>query len=302
MKKRLLSAMLLLPALPIMYLDLLIPVFHLLILTFSLLATWEIFHMAKIHRQGNLRTIITTMAAMVLGHIIIICGPDLFRYGNIEPLYKAGTYAKSSIELSLLIVFILISILFAINMIKVDTTTFEQRGRAILVSVFTFIYLGLGFWKMSVIRLMPEGRYIITMILLCAWVSDAGAMLFGKKIGKHKMLNSASPNKTYEGLVGMFFITVPVVLLFDYLSKEGVFIRFLGADILDYSTLKMIGLTILFSFIGFLGDMGESIIKRMYDTKDSSKMLPGHGGIFDRFDSVILITPIAYYIFKYLSS
>ena len=70
----------------------------------------------------------------------------------------------------------------------------------------------------------------------------------------------------------------------------------LGKDIPTFSLSQIIWLTVIFTLTGFLGDMGESLIKRMYDTKDSSKMFPGHGGVFDIFDSVILTAPISYYI------
>lgn len=297
MKNRLLFAFTALPPfLIIMFYNKIILLFHLLILSISLVATWEIFHMAKIHRQKNLRTIVTTMLFMVVAYIITVCGLPISR-GDITPLYKIDFYHQPSMELALIMVFALIASLFTINMFKVDTSTFEERGRAILTALFAFIYVGLGFWHMTLMRVMPSGKYYILFICLCAWLSDTGGYVIGRKIGKHKMCNSASPNKSYEGFIGMFLFTIPMALIFYYLSKNGYTKKILGPDIMDYSLSKTIVLALIFTITGFLGDMGESLIKRMYDTKDSSKLFPGHGGILDIFDSIILTAPIAYYIF-----
>ena len=143
---------------------------------------------------------------------------------------------------------------------------------------------------------MTSGKYYIVFILLCAWLSDTGGYVVGRKFGKHKLSNSASPNKSYEGLVGMFLFTIPISIFYYYLYSNGYLSLVLGKDIPTFSLSQIILLTIIFTLTGFLGDMGESLIKRMYDTKDSSKMFPGHGGVFDIFDSVILTAPISYYI------
>lgn len=297
MKKRLLFVCITLPPfIIIMFYNKIILLFHIFILSVSLLITWEIFHMAKIHRQKNLRTIVTTMFFMIIAYIITVCGLPISK-GDITPLYKIDLYHQPSMELGLIMVFALIATLFAINMFKVDTSTFEERGRAILTALFTFIYVGLGFWHITLMRLMPSGKYYILFIYLCAWLSDTGGYIVGRRFGKHKMYNSASANKSYEGFFGMFLFTIPMAFIFDYLSKNGFTARALGLNIMDYSLSKTIGLAFIFTITGFLGDMGESLIKRMYDTKDSSELFPGHGGVFDIFDSIVLTAPIAYYIF-----
>ena len=300
MKKRLISVALTLPLFTIILLyDKVIYLFHLLILSISIFSALEIFYMAKVHRQKNLRTVIATMIAMVLGYIITICGINIFK-GDFSSFYKIIETKNPSMDLSLVMVFALIATLFIINMFKVHVSTFEERGRAILTAVFCFIYVGLGVWHMSLMRFMPSGKYYIVFILLCAWMSDTGGYVVGRKLGKHKLSNSASPNKSYEGLVGMFLFTIPIGLLFYYLSAKGYLAPVLGKNIPNLKLPQMMLLTSIFTITGFLGDMGESLIKRMYDTKDSSKLFPGHGGVFDIFDSVILTTPISYYIFLLL--
>ena len=95
----------------------------------------------------------------------------------------------------------------------------------------------------------------------------------------------------------MFIFTIPLSILYYFLYSKGYLSYLLGKNVPHFSFAQMMLLTVIFTLTGFLGDMGESLIKRMYDTKDSSKLFPGHGGVFDIFDSVILTAPISYYVF-----
>ena len=300
MRKRLISVVLTLPLFTvILFYDKVIFLFHLLILSISIFSALEIFYMAKVHRQKNLRTVITTMIVMALGYIITICGTKVFA-GDFSSLYKIVETKNPSMNLSLIMVFALIAALFLINIFKVNVSSFEEKGRAILTAVFCFIYVGLGIWHISLMRFMPSGKYYIVFIFLCAWLSDTGGYVVGRKLGKHKLSNTASPNKSVEGFIGMFIFTIPLILLYYYLYSKNYLTNLLGANIPNFSLSQIVLLTSIFILTSFLGDMGESLIKRMYDTKDSSKIFPGHGGIFDIFDSVILTAPISYYIFLLL--
>ena len=300
MRKRLISVILTLPLFTVIFFyDKVIFLFHLLILSISIFSASEIFYMAKVHRQKNLRTVITTMIAMALGYIITICGTKVFA-GDFSSLYKIVETKNPSMDLSLIMVFALIAVLFLINIFKVNVSSFEEKGRAILTAVFCFIYVGLGIWHISLMRFMPSGKYYIVFIFLCAWLSDTGGYVVGRKLGKHKLSNTASPNKSVEGFIGMFILTIPLILLYYYLYSKNYLVYLLGKNIPNFSLSQIVLLTSIFIITSFLGDMGESLIKRMYDTKDSSKIFPGHGGIFDIFDSVILTAPISYYIFLLL--
>lgn len=300
MRKRLLSVALTLPLfIVIIFYDKAIFLFHLLILLISIFSASEIFYMAKVHRQKNLRTVITTMIAMVFGYIITICGTNVFK-GDFSSLFKIVETKNPPMDLSLIMVFALIAALFLINIFKVNVSSFEEKGRAILTAVFCFIYVGLGIWHISLMRLMPSGKYYIVFIFLCAWLSDTGGYIVGRKFGRHKLSNTASPNKSVEGFVGMFIFAIPLIMIYYYLYSKNYLVFLLGKNIPNFSLFQIIFLTSIFILTSFLGDMGESLIKRMYDTKDSSKIFPGHGGIFDIFDSVILTAPISYYIFLLL--
>ena len=246
MKGRLISVALTLPLFTIILLyNRVIFLFHALILAISIISTLEIFNMAKVYRQKNFRTVVTTIAAMVLGYIITICGNNIL-HGDFSRLYKFTQINNISMNLSLVMVFALIAALFIINMFKVNVSTFEERGRAILTAVFCFIYVGLGVWHISLMRFMPSGKYYIVFILLCAWLSDTGGYVIGRKFGKHKLSNSASPNKSYEGLVGMFLFTIPISILYYYLYSNGYLSLVLGKDIPTFSLSQIILLTIIY--------------------------------------------------------
>ena len=240
MKKRLISVAVTLPLfLVIMFYDKVIYLFHLAILAISILSASEIFYMAKVHRQKNLRTVVATMIAMVLGYIITICDVNVFK-GDFSNLYKIVETKHPSMDLSLVMVFALIAILFIINMFKVHVSSFEEKGRAILTAVFCFIYVGLGVWHISLMRFMPSGKYYIVFIMLCAWFSDTGGYIIGRKFGKHKLSNSASPNKSYEGLAGMFIFTIPLSILYYFLYSNGYLSYLLGKNTPNFSFSQLL--------------------------------------------------------------
>ena len=298
MKKRLISVGLTLPFYLIaMFNDRVIYLFHLCIVSTSIISSLEIFNMAQISKKSS-RTVIATIIAIVFTYIYIITGNDLFT-GDISKLFKIISYDDINLDFSLKVVFALITILFSLNMFKVNVS-FEEKGRAIITAIFCFMYVGVGVWHITLLRFFPAGKYLIIFVLLCAWISDTGGYVIGRKIGKHKLINSASPNKSVEGLFGMFIFTIPFTILYYYLYSNGYLKYLLGEQTPHYSFTTLLILSIILTITSFIGDMGESLIKRMYNTKDSSSMFPGHGGVFDMFDSIILTAPIAYYIFLYL--
>ena len=135
------------------------------------------------------------------------------------------------------------------------------------------------------LRYVENGIYYVWLIFIGAWGSDTCAYCVGKLFGKHKMPSELSPNKTIEGCVGGVIGAALIGFLFalfalrspEYLWK-----------------LPIIGG--VSSIISQIGDLAASAIKRNHDIKDYGKLIPGHGGILDRFDSIIFIAPIVYYL------
>ncbi|MET3113086.1 phosphatidate cytidylyltransferase [Pedobacter sp. CG_S7] len=120
--------------------------------------------------------------------------------------------------------------------------------------------------------------------LLMLWASDTGAYLFGRKLGKTKLFERHSPKKSWEGFFGGVFTSVLVAFIISLFFKE-------------ISLAVWIGMAVLVVTFGTLGDLVESMLKRNLNVKDSGNILPGHGGILDRFDGLLIAAPI---VFTYL--
>ncbi|MCZ6796777.1 MAG: phosphatidate cytidylyltransferase [Gammaproteobacteria bacterium] len=125
------------------------------------------------------------------------------------------------------------------------------------------------------------GGWILLYLLSLVWVADIGAYFSGRKFGKHKLAPGISPSKTWEGVAGGIILNIGWILFVFLISS--------GWDIAIWQFL-LIGLVT--SIISVVGDLYESILKREASVKDSSKLLPGHGGVLDRIDSVIAATPV----------
>jgi phosphatidate cytidylyltransferase len=156
----------------------------------------------------------------------------------------------------------------------------------IYASMITYVY-ALRYHPYAVGAL--AGTLVAVLPVLLTWATDIGAYAFGRMFGKTKLMPSVSPGKTIAGAVGGLVLTVIVCLLY---------VRFL---LIPYA---QIGFTIqgavLFGIIvsvaGQTGDLAESLLKREAGVKDSSTLLPGHGGILDRFDSLLFVLPVAYLV------
>lgn len=156
------------------------------------------------------------------------------------------------------------------------------------------IYVGfLGPYLIS-LRGLENGRWWTFIVLPTVWIADSAAYLVGSAWGKHKLAPKTSPHKTWEGYIAGVLagvISSPLlILLYNQAFKAGITISFLEGALL--------GLVIA-AFIP-LGDLTESMIKRQAGEKDSGTLLPGHGGIFDRLDSLFWAAPIGYYLILHL--
>jgi phosphatidate cytidylyltransferase len=148
------------------------------------------------------------------------------------------------------------------------------------MAIFGAIYIGFGFKYFLLIRF--EGLRLLLFALFIVWATDIGAYLIGRKLGKNKLAPHISPNKTIEGSLGGIFCALLVSTSYFFIYPS------------DFSFGMTVLLAILISISGQLGDLVESAFKRHYQVKDSGKILPGHGGILDRFDSILFAMPVLY--------
>lgn len=149
------------------------------------------------------------------------------------------------------------------------------------VALLGLLYVSLPMSLLNVLAFTDTGydyRRIFALLLL-VWSSDIGAYAAGKTLGKHKLAPKISPGKTWEGAIGGFLLTLAMGWALGYLLPE---------LSLTYR-LVVAGVVAVF---GPLGDLAESMLKRSVDVKDSGKIMPGHGGLLDRFDAFLFILPV----------
>lgn len=142
-------------------------------------------------------------------------------------------------------------------------------------------------------RVMEKGAYLVWLIFLCSWGCDTCAYCVGVKFGKHKMSPLLSPKKSMEGAAGGLAGTFLLTALYGTVFKEQMGIA--STQVLVLAAISTVG-----GVISMIGDLAASAIKRNYEIKDYGTLIPGHGGILDRFDSVIFTAPVIYYMAKYL--
>ena len=155
------------------------------------------------------------------------------------------------------------------------------------------LYIALPFSLLNVLAYRWDGQgvqytYLAPLaVFVFLWVNDAGAYCVGSLIGKNKLFPRISPGKSWEGSIGGGVLVVAVALLVWYLTEQ------YGVNDLGLSPIEWAGLGLVVVLFGTWGDLVESLLKRTLGIKDSGNILPGHGGMLDRFDSSLLAIPAA---------
>lgn len=140
-----------------------------------------------------------------------------------------------------------------------------------------------------------HGMFYVIIAISSAWIADTGAFLAGSLWGKHKLCPSISPKKTVEGILGGFALNIAAMLIFGY-----VFQVFYYKHSVQVSYVSLLIIGAFGTALSILGDLSFSLIKRSCHIKDFSEIIPGHGGILDRFDSVIFEAPFVYLLVQVL--
>lgn len=141
-----------------------------------------------------------------------------------------------------------------------------------------------------------HGICYVVMALMAAWIPDAGAYFVGTACGKHKLCPDISPKKTIEGAVGGFVVTAVVFVFFGMGYKY--FMHTVKGIDFDVNYIALAVIMLIAAVISMVGDLSASLLKREYNIKDYGKLLPGHGGVVDRFDSVFFVLPYIMLVFN----
>ena len=162
----------------------------------------------------------------------------------------------------------------------------------IMVCLFAGVVIPAFLSSLICLRVKEAGRYLVLLPIICAFLTDAGAYFAGVFLGKHRGITKVSPNKSLEGYIGGILSGGIFMLLYAVVLQ-----RFAGLTP-SFPIMAVYGL--VGSAVTELGDLSFSLIKRQYGVKDYGKLLPGHGGMLDRFDSMIFAAPVLWLMVELL--
>lgn len=154
----------------------------------------------------------------------------------------------------------------------------EDILHGIIYSVFGQLYVTM---PLSILMLTTEYQAPLLALFIFIWVNDTAAYFFGSLIGKNKLIEHISPKKSVEGFIAGIVFTLLAALVFNSLYPE-------------FSIIFWLGYALIVTLFGTLGDLFESLIKRTCNVKDTGQLIPGHGGILDRIDSLLIAAPAIY--------
>jgi len=186
------------------------------------------------------------------------------------------------------VILILIMFLTVFTVIIVSYKEHNITDASITITGFFYVCVLLSY--VPLVRNLEDGQLYVWLIFLVAWGSDTGAYLVGLTLGKAKLCPDISPKKTVAGAVGGILFSIIFVLVYMI-----ILIKYYQMNIDNYIAIALIIGTVG-SIISQLGDLLASTIKRYVEIKDFGEMIPGHGGVLDRFDSILFVAPFVYYI------
>lgn len=228
----------------------------------SIVAMMEFMRMAKIHKTP---LAVPGYAAVVLLYVLLFAG-------HIDK-------------------FVPLAVFFLLAVMAVYVVAFPKfRVEQLLYLFFGFFYTGLLISYIYQVRMLEGGAFSVWLIFIAAWGSDVFAYCAGKLFGKHKAFPVLSPKKTWEGCIGGIAGAAVIAVLYGLAMNQ-----WFGQN---FSPVQFAFVCGCGAVISQVGDLAASAMKRNNEIKDYGSLIPGHGGVLDRFDSVIFVAPIVFYLLQ----
>lgn len=233
----------------------------------AMLAAWEFLALAD-------ATGARTPRVLVLLGIAALFGCNFWRPDLLTPV----------ISLLSLLIFVVVSFRSPLERVLLDTSA----------SIFALLYLGLSLTTIPLLSAQEGGPSLLLFLFFVVWSGDIAALYVGRPFGRRKLAPSISPNKSWEGSIASVIGSVLVAVLLVWIAGR---IQARGFLWLNYpgSTLHWVLMAVLLNIAAQVGDLIESAVKRGAHVKDSGTLLPGHGGILDRIDALLLAAPVLWY-------
>ena len=233
----------------------------------SCIAAFELLRVFGLHKK-----FVVSVPVYIVSLALPVFSSDVF--------FEAARQ-KDYIEIMAVSLFVLVLWLAAVAVFSRGKVSYKS-----VTAVFMAVtYVAVSFTSLSLLRYMENGAFFFELVFISAWMSDSFAYFTGRLFGKHKLAPELSPKKTVEGAVGGVVFAVIGCLIY------GAIIELIDPSLdANYLMLAVIGLA--GAVVGQVGDLWASLIKREYGVKDYSRLLPGHGGIMDRFDSILAVSTV----------
>lgn len=233
---------------------------------FSVMAVFELLRVIGVHETWKI-----SVPAYFMAVALPILTHDIFLDQNPELQKNYMLFAVATIFAYML--YIMALAVFSKGQLK-----FSKVAEVFL----SVTYVVMSFTALCLLRYIEDGTFCFFLVFLSAWGTDIGAYLIGSLFGKHKLIPEVSPKKSVEGAVGGVIIAIILFIIY------GAAVTYFSDQTANYLTLVITAF--ILSVVSQIGDLIASLIKREYGIKDYGTILPGHGGIMDRFDSILAVS------------